>query len=271
MKTTLFTVIAFITAAQFIPSQQAVAQGYTSEKINYLDAGGNSTHEKKAVLIEQVVQFGDTIWEHNLYRVGRPMFRSARCSDPEGNVLNGHYITYNEVGIVDTFGNYSKGKRTGSWHVYTPQGRLEQELFYRDGELLWTKDTVQLKHESDSMREVFKKDSAGNPAGKTFTKVEIESEFPGGAAGWLRYLNKNLRYPDYAVKYKIMGMVVITFIVDNEGHISPSSIYLTRSVEFNIDHEATRIIFNSPDWTPAIQNGRKVKSYKKQPIVFRLS
>ena len=49
---------------------------------------------------------------------------------------------------------------------------------------------------------------------KTFTKVEIESEFPGGAAAWLRYLNKNLRYPDDAVNNEIQGTVVVQFIVD---------------------------------------------------------
>ena len=55
---------------------------------------------------------------------------------------------------------------------------------------------------------------------KTFTKVEIESEFPGGAAAWLRYLNKNLRYPDDAVNNEIQGTVVVQFIVDKEGNVS---------------------------------------------------
>src|ERR1700683_5335637 len=43
---------------------------------------------------------------------------------------------------------------------------------------------------------------------KTFTKVEIESDFPGGAAAWLRYLNKNLRYPDDAGNNEIQGTLV---------------------------------------------------------------
>jgi len=34
--------------------------------------------------------------------------------------------------------------------------------------------------------------------------------------------------------------------------------------------EAARVIRNSGDWIPAIQNGRKVKSYKKQPVIFKL-
>jgi len=31
--------------------------------------------------------------------------------------------------------------------------------------------------------------------------------------------------------------------------------------------EAVRVIKKSGKWTPAVQNGRQVKSYKKQPIV----
>jgi len=33
---------------------------------------------------------------------------------------------------------------------------------------------------------------------KTFTKVEIESDYPGGTAAWQRYLQKNLQYPEEA-------------------------------------------------------------------------
>jgi len=55
---------------------------------------------------------------------------------------------------------------------------------------------------------------------KTFTKVEIESEYPGGASAWLRYLNKNFRYPDEAQNNEIQGTVVVQFIVDKEGNVS---------------------------------------------------
>jgi hypothetical protein len=42
---------------------------------------------------------------------------------------------------------------------------------------VWTKDTIQLNRERDSLNALNKTDSL-----KTFTKVEIESEFPGGAS-----------------------------------------------------------------------------------------
>ena len=35
--------------------------------------------------------------------------------------------------------------------------------------------------------------------------------------------------------------------------------------------EAIRVIKNSGKWTPAVQNGRTVKSYKQQPVTFKLA
>jgi protein TonB len=102
---------------------------------------------------------------------------------------------------------------------------------------------------------------------KTFTKVEIESDYPGGAAAWQRYLNRNLRYPQEAIDNEIQGTIVVQFIVDKEGVVSDVEAI---SGPKELRDEAVRVIKKSGKWTPAVQNGRQVKSYKKQPIVFRL-
>ena len=102
---------------------------------------------------------------------------------------------------------------------------------------------------------------------KTFTKVEIESEYPGGTAAWQRYLNKNLHYPQEAIDNEIQGTIVVQFIVDKEGNVSDVEAI---SGPNELRDEAMRVIKKSGKWTPAVQNGRQVKSYKKQPIVFKL-
>lgn len=102
---------------------------------------------------------------------------------------------------------------------------------------------------------------------KTFTKVEIESEYPGGAAAWQRYLIKTLRYPQEAQDNEIQGTVVVQFIVDKAGVVSEVEAI---SGPKELRDEAVRVIKKSGQWTPAVQNGRQVKSYKKQPIQFRL-
>jgi periplasmic protein TonB len=102
---------------------------------------------------------------------------------------------------------------------------------------------------------------------KTFTKVEIESEYPGGTAAWARYLNKSLKYPQEAIDNEIQGTIVVQFIVDKEGNVSDVEAV---SGPQELRDEAVRVIKKSGKWTPAVQNGRQVKSYKKQPIVFKL-
>src|SRR5580698_338851 len=104
---------------------------------------------------------------------------------------------------------------------------------------------------------------------KIFTKVEIESSYPGGDAAWQRYLYKNFHYPDEAVNNEIQGNVVVQFIVDKEGNISDVQA-ISGPTDGGLRDEAVRVIKRSGKWTPAVQNGRQVKSYKKQPIVFRL-
>jgi protein TonB len=105
---------------------------------------------------------------------------------------------------------------------------------------------------------------------KTFEKVEIESEYPGGAAAWLRYLNKNFRYPEDGLNNLIEGTVVVQFIVDKEGNVSDVQA-VSGPNEGGLRQEAMRVIRKSGIWMPAIQNGRKVKSYKLQPVIFKLA
>jgi protein TonB len=100
-----------------------------------------------------------------------------------------------------------------------------------------------------------------------FTKVEVESDFPGGVQGWLRFLNANLVYPAKTIKKNVQGTVVLQFIVCTDGSVcnveAVSGPPLLRQA-------AIDAIKQTPNWSPAFQNGKKVKSWKKQPIVFRL-
>lgn len=100
-----------------------------------------------------------------------------------------------------------------------------------------------------------------------FLKVEIESSYPGGKAAWERFLKRNLRYPQDAQDNGIQGYVVVQFVVDREGNVSQVHAI---SGPPELRAEAERVIGKSGKWEPAIQNARKVPSYKKQPIGFAL-
>ncbi|MEO5683107.1 MAG: TonB family protein [Chitinophagaceae bacterium] len=102
----------------------------------------------------------------------------------------------------------------------------------------------------------------------TFTKVEIEPEYPGGREGWTKYLLKSVQYPEAAVKKNLQGTVVVQFIVDTSGKISDVKAI---SGPEELKAESIRTVKKSGIWLPARQNGLKVRAYKRQPIVFKLA
>lgn len=103
-----------------------------------------------------------------------------------------------------------------------------------------------------------------------FTKVEIDAKYPGGIPAWSRFLNKNLanNYPQDAIDNGIQGKVEIMFVVDTLGNISNVEAV---SGPKELWDAAVKVIKKSGKWEPAIQNGRHVKAYKRQPIIFQLS
>jgi periplasmic protein TonB len=62
--------------------------------------------------------------------------------------------------------------------------------------------------------------------------------------------------------------LLVQFIVDKEGIVSDVQAVSGPEV---LRKEAERVIKKSGKWEPAIQNGRKVSSYKSQPIVVLLN
>ena len=100
--------------------------------------------------------------------------------------------------------------------------------------------------------------------------VEIESQYPGGLPAWARFLYKNLHYPDEASSTGVQGTVLVQFIVDRQGNVSDVEA-VSGPTTGGLREEAVRVIKKSGKWIPAIQNGRNVKSYKRQPVVFQIA
>ena len=104
-----------------------------------------------------------------------------------------------------------------------------------------------------------------------FTKVEVEAKFPGGEAAWRRYLQNNLNANAPAENEAPPGSytVVVKFIVSKDGSISDVGAETKHG--YGMEEEAVKIIKKGPKWTPAIQNGRNVNAYQRQPITFVVS
>ncbi|CAN5282261.1 energy transducer TonB [soil metagenome] len=103
---------------------------------------------------------------------------------------------------------------------------------------------------------------------KIFTKVENEAAFPGGEAAWRRYLEKNLNASTPVDNGAPEGtyQVIVRFIVSKDGSIS--DVQAESKHGYGMEDEAVKIIKRGPKWTPALQNGRNVNAYRRQPITF---
>jgi len=103
---------------------------------------------------------------------------------------------------------------------------------------------------------------------KVFDKVEIEASFAGGEQGWRSFLEQNLN-PNTPVERGAPAgsyTVWVQFIVDKDGKLSDFKA-LTKN-GYGMETEVIRILRKSPLWSPAEQEGRKVKAYRKQPVTF---
>ncbi len=112
-----------------------------------------------------------------------------------------------------------------------------------------------------------KKDDDEN---KIFDKVEIEASFPGGDSKWRQYLERNANGQVATDNGAPEGTytTVVQFVVDKEGNIS--DVRALTNHGYGMEEEAMRVIKKGPKWNPAVQNGRQVKAYRKQPITFQV-
>lgn len=102
------------------------------------------------------------------------------------------------------------------------------------------------------------------------TFVAEEASFPGGTAEMMKYLGKNIKYPEVAIQAGIQGKVTLRFVVGKDGSIE--NVTVARGVPGcpECDKEAIRVVKSMPKWKPAKNDGKVVKSYFNLPVTFKL-
>lgn len=106
-----------------------------------------------------------------------------------------------------------------------------------------------------------------NEPDEPFTIVEIDAKFNGN---WKAFLEKNLN-PEVATDNNAPPgrySVIMQFVVDLEGKIS--DIKALTEHGYGLEQEAIRVLKKAAKWEPAIQNGRPVKAFRRQVIIFEV-
>ncbi len=98
--------------------------------------------------------------------------------------------------------------------------------------------------------------------------VEQPPEFPGGHAAMIRYLQKNMRYPEKAVLADVHGRVFVGFVVRKDGWVD--EVKVLRGAAPALDAEALRVVRAMPAWTPGRSNGAPVAVRYTLPIIFAM-
>jgi protein TonB len=100
--------------------------------------------------------------------------------------------------------------------------------------------------------------------------VEQMPSFPDGEAAMFKFLQENIKYPDFCRENGIEGTAIIGFVVEKDGRISNVSVLRGVKGGKQLDDEAMRVIGKMPRWTPGRQNGRDVRVNFRVPVKFKL-
>lgn len=249
----MFRVVAGLIALLLF--QSSLAQENKNESYYVFDKDWKGTVLNNGVYFLRVRKLGDKEFLWTTYQMYGPRISQEVFQDEAGQLRNGYCRYYHPNGQLDSNGTCENNLPGGEWWYYNTDGKTIRKKEYNKGILV--KDSVIVPAPDDTTRN---------------TKLdpgEVESSFKGGLEGWRRFLNRNFRYPDRAINARKEGTVMVQFIVDEEGiAFNPEII---KSVEYSLDEESIRMINIAPNWNPAFRNGLKVKSYKRQPVIFRLT
>lgn len=103
-----------------------------------------------------------------------------------------------------------------------------------------------------------------------FQTVETEASYPGGNEAWKNFLSRSLNSNVPNKNNAPIGRytVYVIFIVDKDGSVS--NVKAQTNFGFGMEDEVIRVIEKSGKWNAALQNGKAVKAYRRQPITFVL-
>ena len=112
-------------------------------------------------------------------------------------------------------------------------------------------------------------DQEDEPDSTVLDEKNRNAQFQDGKTALLRYIYQNIHYPPAALKQRINGRVVCSFIVNEDGSLS--DVALVQGVYIFLDEEVIRVINSMPLWKPAMKDGKPVKVKYVMPVVFKLN
>jgi|GEM_PF-4143830 len=194
------------------------------------------------------------------------------------SVLNDTTNDLDYVTRFDTLGRrVSEGKATfedkqfGRWQYYYPEtGKIKYEIDFVNDR--WDGERISyFPNGAIRRKEVY---SFGNMVkGQCFTEEGNETPYYKSkeeakcSVDFKAYLKENLVYPEKAKKDKIMGNVVISFVINEDGNVSDAKVI--KGIGGGCEKEAMRLLYSMPKWQPRMEEGKAVKANWNINIAFK--
>ena len=99
------------------------------------------------------------------------------------------------------------------------------------------------------------------------TPEEVAS-YPGDMSAFWKFLLGNVHYPESAKAERVEGRVRLRFVVEKDGRLTNFTVL--ESPDQRLSDEIIRVFKMMPQWQPAKNNGRPVRSYYSMPFLFKL-
>lgn len=178
------------------------------------------------------------------------------CKDSLGNILaeggNGRWIKINYINDkkVISDGMVKDSLQEGEWHEKI-NDTGNYVTIYKKGLAIKSTDPDQIIGEH------------------IYTLFDRNPIFPqGGPAGFDVFLKYYIKYPDYAIKRSIQGIVWVTFVVEKDGSLT--NIKAIKYPDESLANELIRVMKNSPRWRPGMQYDRLVRGWSITSFQFNI-
>ncbi len=169
---------------------------------------------------------------------------SHQFSNFRKRILNGTSSNWDKNGNKESVLLYVKGKKEGI-----------QTLYY---------ENAQVKRIEDYHNDDFIDGSCFDENGTeiAFFPYYVKPEFPGGIKEFYKYVAKNFKSPNSA-----KGRIKVDFVVEIDGTVKDFKI--AEGLNYDMNVEALRVLFNSPQWIPGKVDGKDARVKYSIPITIK--
>lgn len=100
------------------------------------------------------------------------------------------------------------------------------------------------------------------------SSAEQMPEFVGGTKALVKYLKRNVDYPQEIREKEIEDKVYVEFVVNPDGSLSDINALTVKNN--TLKEEAVKVVSEMPNWTPGVNKGQTVPVRLILPISFVL-